>query len=77
MNGNPGIGEQQRSMVVALARELDLPVEQVTRVYEQEAASIDATARIRTFVPVLVASRVRARLRDPAAVRSGRVNERR
>jgi hypothetical protein len=76
VNGNLRIGEQQRSTVVALARELDLPVEQVTLVYEQEAASIDATARIRTFVPVLVASRVRARLRDTAAVRSGRVTER-
>ena len=50
-------------MVVALARELDLPVEEVALVYAQEAIHVDAEARIRTFVPVLVASRVRVRLR--------------
>ena len=48
--------------VKVLARELEMPVEQVERVYRAEASKIEAEARIWTFVPVIVASRVRAEL---------------
>jgi len=41
-----------------------LPSEQVEHVFNAEARKIEATARIRTFVGVIVASRVRAELRQ-------------
>jgi len=49
--------------VHSLARELDLPLEQVARVYEDEASRIEAGARIKTFVSVIAASRARVELR--------------
>ena len=52
-----------RAAVDALARELNLPVEQVERVYAAEASRIEAGARITTFVSVIVAGRVRSELR--------------
>ena len=52
-----------RAAVEALARELNLPAEQVERVYAAEAARIEADARITTFVSVIVAGRVRSELR--------------
>jgi hypothetical protein len=47
----------------SLARELDLPLEHVARVYREEASKIAAEARIKTFVSVIVTSRVHAELR--------------
>lgn len=49
--------------IESLARELDLPLEQVEKVYREQAAAIEADARIKQFVPVLVARRVRSELR--------------
>jgi len=63
VNGDRQATESRKAAVGSLARELDLPVEQVERVYAQESARIEADARIKTFVPVVVASRVRAELR--------------
>lgn len=52
-----------RAAVDALARELNLSVEQVEPVYAAEASRIGADARIMTFVSVIVAGRVRSELR--------------
>jgi hypothetical protein len=52
-----------RAAVGALARELNLPVEQVEPVYAAEASRIEADARITTFVSVIIAGRVRSELR--------------
>jgi hypothetical protein len=52
-----------RAVVESLARELELPVEHVERVYREEATKIEAEARIKTFVGVIVTRRVRAELR--------------
>jgi|APFre7841882724_1041349.scaffolds.fasta_scaffold252644_1 hypothetical protein len=52
-----------RAAVDALARELNLSVEQVEPVYAAEASRIEADARITTFVSVIVAGRVRSELR--------------
>lgn len=51
------------SVVHSLAREMHLAVEHVARVYRDEASRIESEARIKTFVPVIVTSRVRAELR--------------
>jgi hypothetical protein len=69
-----GIGPanpSESTAIRSLARELDLPFERVERVFNEEAAKIEATARIKTFVGVIVASRVRAALRQqqPATAR--------
>jgi len=58
----------QHAVVESLARELNMPFEQVERVYTEQVRQIEATARIKTFVGVIVASRVRAELRQQQAV---------
>jgi hypothetical protein len=50
------------AVIDALASELRLPVEQVTGAYFEEIARLEADARIKTFVPVLAAGKVRSRL---------------
>jgi hypothetical protein len=52
-----------RTAMESLALELDLPVEEVERVYRAEARAVEADARIKNFVPVIVARRVRSELR--------------
>jgi hypothetical protein len=54
----------ETAVIDSLARELVLPFEQVERAFNEEARKIEATARIKTFVGVIVASRVRAELRQ-------------
>ncbi len=58
----------QHAAVESLARELNLPFEQVERVYIEQVRQIEATARIKTFVGVIVANRVRAELRQQRVV---------
>jgi hypothetical protein len=55
--------EARMDLVNMLARELEMSVEQVERIYGEEASKIEANARIRTFIPLLVTSRVRAEFR--------------
>jgi hypothetical protein len=50
-------------VVDGLARELNLPFEYVERVYLNEASTLEAGARLKSFVSVLVTSRTRAELR--------------
>jgi hypothetical protein len=56
-------GEVTRTAMESLARELRVPIEQVEKACRREAAAIEADARIKSFVPVLVTSRVRSELR--------------
>jgi hypothetical protein len=42
------------SEIELLARETDTPVEIVHAIYNVERAKLDQTARIKTFVPVLI-----------------------
>jgi hypothetical protein len=58
----------KNAVIDSLARELHLPFEQVERIFNEEARKIEATARIKTFVGVIVASRVRAELRQEQRV---------
>jgi len=52
-----------RTAMESLARELNVPVDEVERVYRAEARAVEAGARIKNFVPVIIASRVRSELR--------------
>jgi hypothetical protein len=50
-----------------LARETDMPVEVVQQIYTNERAKLERTARIKTYVPVLVHRQVKALLREQRA----------
>jgi hypothetical protein len=47
-----------------LARETDAPVELVQDIYISERAKLEQTARIKTYVPVLLRRQVKALLRQ-------------
>jgi len=55
-----------RAVVDSLARELELPVEQVESVYLSEVTKLESGARVKTFVSVLAAGNARAKLRRRA-----------
>jgi len=59
------ISGSHRAVIDTLARELELPVQEVERVYTDEIAKLDANARIKGFVSVLAVGRVRTALRTP------------
>ncbi len=52
--------------VHGLAIELNVPEEEVARVYRNELQSLSDTARVRSFLQVFAARRVRERLRKGA-----------
>jgi hypothetical protein len=47
-----------------LARETRMPRELVARLYSSERAKLERTARIKTYVPVLIHRQVKALLRE-------------
>jgi hypothetical protein len=53
--------------VESLARETNTPVELVQEIYTLERAKLESTARIKTYVPVLVHRYVKDLLRDRRA----------
>jgi stringent starvation protein B len=50
--------------IEGIARETDMPVELVQAIYARERAKLERTARIKTYVPVLVHRHVKALLRE-------------
>ncbi len=53
--------------IESLARETDMPVELVQQLYSSERARLELTARIKTYVPVLIHRHVKALLREQRA----------
>jgi hypothetical protein len=53
--------------IESLARETDMPVELVQEIYRTEHARLERTARIKTYVPVLIHRHVKALLREQRA----------
>jgi hypothetical protein len=53
--------------IESLARETDMPVELVQEIYASERAKLEQTARIKTYVPVLIHRHVKALLREQRA----------
>jgi hypothetical protein len=53
--------------IKGLARETDTPVELVQEVYRSVRARLERTARIKTFVPVLIHRHVKDLLRERRA----------
>jgi Protein of unknown function (DUF3562) len=50
--------------IESLARETDMPIELVQRIYVSEREKLERTARIKTYVPVLIHRLVKALLRE-------------
>ena len=53
--------------IQSLARETDMPFELVQELYTSERAKLERTARIKTYVPVLIHRNVKALLREQRA----------
>jgi Protein of unknown function (DUF3562) len=53
--------------IETLARETDMPIELVEEIYTNERAKLERTARIKTYVPVLIHRYVKALLREHRA----------
>jgi len=53
--------------IESLERETDMPVELVQEIYTSERAKLELTARIKTYVPVLIHRHVKALLREQRA----------
>jgi len=53
--------------IESLARETAMPVELVQEIYTSERAKLEKTARIKTYVPVLIHRHVKALLREHRA----------
>lgn len=56
-----------------LARETDMPLEFVEEIYTNERAKLERTARIKTYVPVLIHRHVKALLREQSRRDAGRI----
>ena len=59
---NPDETISQESEIELLARQADMPVEIVHKIYDLERAKLEKAARIKTYVPVLVHRRVKEQL---------------
>lgn len=53
--------------IESLARETDMPVILVQDIYISERAKMERTARIKTYVPILIHRHVKALLREQRA----------
>ncbi len=59
--------ESQQSTIASLARETGVPLETVRTLYSAEQAKLEQTARIKTYVSVLIRRRVKDLLQDRRA----------
>jgi hypothetical protein len=63
MSASPDEAVDHERVIALLAKRSTLPIDEVTRLYECEWTGLEATARIKRFVPVLTVRRVRELLR--------------
>jgi hypothetical protein len=61
---------QHGSAIEALARETGREPAQVKELYERELAQLEATAKVRGFINLLVSRKVRKALRESSAQRN-------
>ena len=64
MNLQPGKKSHQQHAIEFLARESQVPLDEVARLYEDERAGLAVGARITGFLPILALRKVRALLRS-------------
>jgi hypothetical protein len=58
------LGRPAHTEIELLARETSVPLDIVARIYTSERNKLERTARIKTYVPVLIHRRVKALLRE-------------
>jgi hypothetical protein len=63
MSVSPDEPADHKRVIAFLARKSALPIDEVTRLYEHELAGLQASARIKSFIPILTVRRVRELLR--------------
>ena len=56
-------GSQQRRAIEFLARESQVPINEVARLYEDERAALEVGARITGFLPIFAIRKIRELLR--------------
>jgi uncharacterized protein DUF3562 len=63
MSASPDKAVDHKRVIAFLAKKSTLPIDEVTRLYEHEWAGLEASARVKRFVPILTLRRVRELLR--------------
>jgi hypothetical protein len=73
-NGNSATGSPPVNTLIdadpeieSLARDAEMPVELVRKIYARERAKLEQTARIKTYVPILTHRHIKALLRERQA----------
>jgi hypothetical protein len=64
LGGEARTSSPHGAVVESLARELNVPIERVEKVYIEQINALQSIARIRNFVTVLAVSEVRRALRS-------------
>jgi hypothetical protein len=59
---------KHEAAIEVLAKESEVPMEQIAEMYRMECAQLELVARIKTYVPVIASRRVRVQLRTAAKV---------
>jgi hypothetical protein len=67
MSEQPISPSDTEAEIESLARETDMPLQVVEEIYTIERAKLERTARIKTYVPVLIHRHVKALLREHRA----------
>jgi len=57
-SASPDKPVDHKRVIAFLAKKSTLPIDEVTRLYEHEWAGLEATARIKGFIPILTIRRV-------------------
>ena len=63
MSASPDEPVDHKRVIAFLAGKSALPIDEVTQLYEHEWAGLQASARIKGFIPILTVRRVRELLR--------------
>jgi hypothetical protein len=63
--GPPGTSSSANPPVDALAREFELPIDEVRRLYERTRAELASGAHVHHYVPIFAVRKLREQLRRP------------
>lgn len=58
------LNAKDRATIEAIARDENMPIEQVTEIYRIECLHLEEVARVKIFVPVIASRRTRNKLRE-------------
>jgi hypothetical protein len=64
VSASPDKPAEHKRIIAFLAKESTASIDEVTRLYEHERAGLEASARIKRFLPIIAIRNVRAALRQ-------------